>query len=36
MWFHKIRDSFRTRISSGLFMLCLIASIVAGAADTKW
>ncbi len=36
MRFPRLSESLRARITSGLLFFCLVASILAGAADTKW
>ena len=36
MRFPQLSKSFRARITTSLLLLCLIASILAGAADSKW
>ena len=36
MRFPRLSESVRARISAGLLLLSLVASILAAAADTKW
>ena len=36
MRFPRLSESMRARISAAFLFLCLVASILAAAADTKW
>jgi len=36
MRFPRFPESLRARITTGLLFLSLLASVLAGAADTKW
>jgi hypothetical protein len=36
MRFPRISESLRARIAAGLLFFCLVASVLAGGADTKW
>jgi hypothetical protein len=36
MWSSRLREYVRARLTFGFLLLCLITTILAGAADTKW